>query len=130
MIESDTWKGIKNLENIKGVVEEFKKKYQQNIEDVRRQKKKERTFRREELPGQFTTKKLFRQLDKQYNEEYWGRLERNWRQWKEEQTRKRRTLEIIWEKEEEIEQKESEIRECTKEDKEKMGNIVNLNYEL
>ena len=80
MTESDTWKGIENLENTKGVVEEFEKKYQQNIEDVRRQKKKERTFRREELPGQFTTKKLFRQLDKQYNEEYWGRLERNWRQ--------------------------------------------------
>jgi len=28
MTESDTWKGIENLENIKGVVEEFEKKYQ------------------------------------------------------------------------------------------------------
>ena len=30
----------------------------------------------------------------------------------------------------EIEQKESEIRECTEEDKDKIGNIVNPNYEL
>jgi len=28
MIESDTWKGIENLENVKGAVEEFKKEYQ------------------------------------------------------------------------------------------------------
>ena len=27
-------------------------------------------------------KKLFEWSDKQYNEEYWRRLERNWRQWK------------------------------------------------
>ena len=66
-------------------------------------------FRREELPERFITKKLFGQSDKQYNKEYWKRLERNWRQWKEGQTRGRRTLETIWEKEEEIEQKELEI---------------------
>ena len=51
MIESDTWKGIENLENVKGAVEEFKKKYQQNIEDVRWQKREEGMFRRGELPG-------------------------------------------------------------------------------
>jgi len=28
------------------------------MEDVRRQEQKERTFRREELPGRFTAKKL------------------------------------------------------------------------
>jgi len=28
MAESDTWKGIENLENTKGAVEEFEKKYQ------------------------------------------------------------------------------------------------------
>jgi len=27
-------------------------------------------------------KKLFGWSDKKYDEEYWGRLERNWRQWK------------------------------------------------
>ena len=27
-------------------------------------------------------KRLFGQSDKKYNKEYWGRLERNWKQWK------------------------------------------------
>ena len=52
------------------------------MEDVRQQEKKEGTFRRGELLEQFTAKKLFGQSDKQYNEEYWRRLERNWRQQK------------------------------------------------
>ena len=75
-------------------------------------------------------KKLFRQLDKQYNEEYWGRLERNWKKWKEGQARGRRALEMIQEKEEEIKQKESKIREWTEEDENKIGNIVDPYYEL
>jgi len=44
-----------------------------------KQEYKERTFRRGELPGRFTARKLFRWSDKWYNQEYWGRLERNWR---------------------------------------------------
>jgi len=51
-------------------------------------------------------RKLFGWLDKRYNEEYWGRLQRNWRQWKKKQRDRRRMLEIIQEKEEETEQKE------------------------
>jgi len=34
-------------------------------------------FKREELPGRFTAKKLFGWSNKRYNEKYWGRLERN-----------------------------------------------------
>jgi len=37
---------------------------------------------------------------------------------------------MIWKEEEEIKQKESEIREWTEEDKDKMGNIVDPDYEL
>ena len=37
---------------------------------------------------------------------------------------------MIQEEEEEIKQKESEIREYTEEDKDKMGNIVDPDYEL
>ena len=77
-----------------------------------------------------TARKLFGWLDKRYNEEYWGRLQRNWRQWKEKQEDRRRMLEIIQEKREETEQKELEIREWTKEDKDKMDNIVDPYYEL
>jgi len=35
MVESDTWEGRENLENVKEVVEEYKKEYQQDMEDVR-----------------------------------------------------------------------------------------------
>ena len=76
------------------------------MENVRKQKRKERTFRREELPGRFMAKKLFGWMDKRYDQEYWGRLERNWNrqkgsQWKKNQLGKRRiTLEMIKEEEE------------------------------
>jgi len=71
--ESDTWEGKENLENARKAIKEFKKKYQQDIEDVRRQEKKEGMFRRGELLGRFIAKKLFRWIDKRYDEEYWGR---------------------------------------------------------
>ena len=79
------------------------------MEDVRWQKREEGIFKREKLPGQFTAKKLFRWSDKRYDKEYWGRLERNWRWWKEEQARERKTLEMIQEEEEEIEQKNQKL---------------------
>jgi len=79
MAESDTWEGRKNLENAREAIEEYEKEYQQDIEDVRKQEKEEGMFKREELPEQFTARKLFGWLDKRYNEEYWAKLERNWR---------------------------------------------------
>jgi len=59
MTELDTWEGKENLENTKEIVEEFEKEYQRDIEDVKRQEKEERTFRRGELSKRFTVKKLF-----------------------------------------------------------------------
>jgi len=82
------------------VIEEYKKEYQWDIEDVRRQEREEGTFKRGELPGRFTAKRLFGWSDKKYDEEYWGRLERNWKWRKEKQRKERRTLETIWEKNE------------------------------
>jgi len=61
------------LENAREAIKEFKKEYKQDIEDVRRQEKKEGMFRRGELLGRFIAKKLFRWIDKRYDEEYWGR---------------------------------------------------------
>jgi len=49
------------------------------MEDVRQQERGEGTFRREKLLEQFIAKKLFGWSDKQYDQEYWGRLERNWK---------------------------------------------------
>jgi len=60
MTESNTWEGRKNLENAKEAIKEFEKEYQWDIEDVTRQEHKEEMFRREELLGRFTAKKLFR----------------------------------------------------------------------
>jgi len=57
------------------------------MKNVRKQKKEKEIFKREELPEQFTARKLFGWLDKRYNKEYWARLERNWVQWKGERTR-------------------------------------------
>ena len=82
--ESDTWEGRKNLGNAKEAVEEFEKEYYRDMENVRRQERKENKgiFTRGELPGRFTARKLFGWSDKRYDKEYWGRLERNWRRWK------------------------------------------------
>ena len=77
--ESDTWKGKENLENAKKAIEEFEKEYRRDIEDIRRQEREEEIFRRRELLGRFTVRKLFEWSDKKYDKEYWIRLERNWR---------------------------------------------------
>ena len=79
-MESDTWEERENLENTKEAIEEFEKEYRQDIEDVAWQECKETTFKWGELPGKFMVKMLYGWSDKQYDQEYWGRLERNWRQ--------------------------------------------------
>jgi len=76
------------------------------MEDVRKQEKEEGMFKRGELLGWFTARKLFGWSDKRYDEEYWARLERNWRQWKEGRTRGRRIIETI-----KKEENESGVRE-------------------
>ena len=58
-MESNTWEGRENLGNAQEAIEEFKKEYWQDQEDIARQEKKERVFKREELPGRFTARKLF-----------------------------------------------------------------------
>jgi len=63
-VESDTWEGRENLENIKKAIEEFKKEYRRDMEDVARQEHEEGTFRRGELPGRFMAKKLYEWSDK------------------------------------------------------------------
>jgi len=55
------------LGNAKEAIEEFEKEYRQDMEDVRKQKRKEGIFRRGELPGRFIAKKLFGWTDKRYD---------------------------------------------------------------
>ena len=68
-------------------------------------------------------RKLFGQSDKRYSEEYWEKLERNWRYWKEDRVRKQRTMETIEKEKEEINQKNSGLKEQTKDDNDKIKNI-------
>ena len=51
MAELDTWEEIENLENVKEVVKEFEKEYRWDMKDVRRQERKEETFRKDKLLG-------------------------------------------------------------------------------
>ena len=88
MVESDTWEGRENPGNTKETIKEFEKGYRQDMEDIRKQEREEGTFRRGELPGRFMAKKLFRQTDKRYDQEYWRRLERNCNRWKGSQQKK------------------------------------------
>jgi len=130
MAEADIWKGKEILGNAKEAIEEFEKEYRRDMEDVRRQEREEGTFRRGELPGKFTVRKLFGWLDKRYDKEYWAKLERNWRRWKGERKRGQRTMEIIKKEEEEIEQGNSGIKEWTEKDNNNIGNMDDLYYEL
>jgi len=100
------------------------------MEDIRRQERKEETFRRGELLGRFMARKLFRWSDKKYNKEYWARLERNWRRWKERRARGQRTIEIIKEEKEEIKQEKLGIKEWTEDNNDEMENICNPYHEL
>jgi len=106
--ESNTWEGRENLENAKKAIKEFEKEYQQDMEDVVWQECKKGMFRQEELPGRFTVRKLYGWSDKQYNQEYWERMEKNWRQWKGKKPVRRKTMKTILEKEE-IKEEKSEI---------------------
>ena len=83
------------------------------------------TFKCGELPGRFTAKMLYGWSDKWYDQEYWGRLERNWRRWKGKRPARRKTMKTIPEEEE-----KSGVREWTEEDEDEMGNMVDSYYEL
>ena len=98
------------------------------MKDIARQEYEDRTFRREELSGRFMARKLFEQSNKWYDQEYWGRLERNQRQWKGKRSRERKIETIA--KEEEIEKEKSGVREQTEEDNDEIGNMVDLYYKL
>jgi len=78
------------------------------MEDVVRQEREEGTFRWGELPGRFMAKKLYEWSDKRYDQKYWGRMKKNWRQWKGKKLTKRETMKTI-PREEETEKEKSGI---------------------
>ena len=126
--ESDTWEGRENLKNAKEAIEEFEKKYQRDMKDVAKQECEEGMFRKGELPGRFTVRKLFRWSNKRYDQEYQERLKRNQRWWKGKQSGERKMETIV--EEEEIKKENSEVREQIEEDDNKMDNMIDPYYEL
>jgi len=87
------------------------------------------TFKQGELPGRSMARTLYGWSDKWYDQEYWGRLERNWRRWKGKRPTRRGTMKTIPE-EKEIEEEKSGVREQTQEDNDEMGNMVDPYYEM
>ena len=129
MAESNTQEGRENLKNAKEAIEEFKKEYQRDMEDVAQQECKETMFKHRELLEKFIAKMLYGWSDKRYDQEYWGRLERNWRQQKGKRPIRRGMIKTIL-KEEETEEEKSEVREQMEKNKDEMSNMVDPHYEL
>jgi len=80
MVEEDTWESRKNLENTKELVEEFKKEYGKETEEIQQQKEEEdkKVFLRE-LPERFTAKILWEWSNKEYERQREKRCKENWR---------------------------------------------------
>ena len=79
MVEEDTQENKENLENVKELVEEFERKYREEVEKLRQQElgeeKKEFSW---ELPREFTAKLLYSWKKKRYKREREKRWNKNW----------------------------------------------------
>ena len=82
--EGDTWESQENLKNAGDALKEFEEEYSRDNKEVRQQEKVEdsKDYYRGGFPGRYATRGLFGWLDGEYDRQYWQRLERNWRQWK------------------------------------------------
>jgi len=88
--EGNTWEGLENLKNAGEKIEKFEKgRFEEEIRRIRMKKGKEmrlnpeaEEFKREELPGRYTTKLLYGWDDKKFDEEYLKKLQKNWNRWK------------------------------------------------
>ena len=84
MAEEDTWESKENLKNASNLVEEFEKEYRREEEEEawRQEREEEKNVFSRELPGKYMAKLLYGWREKKYEQEYWKRLEENWRRWK------------------------------------------------
>jgi len=81
MAEEDTWESRENLKNAIELVKEFEKEYcMEEDKEVRQQEAEEdRKMFSRELPGRYIAKLLYRWRNKRYDQEYWKKMEENWR---------------------------------------------------
>jgi len=83
-VEGNTWESQENLQNTGDVLREFEEEYNRDNKEVRQQEKTEdsKDYYRGGFPGRYATRRLFGWSDGEYNHQYWQRLKRNWKQWK------------------------------------------------
>jgi len=81
MAEEDTWESKENLKNASELVEEFEKQYgrEEEEETWRQEVEEEKNVFSRELLGRYMAKLLYGWGEKRYKQEYWKRLEENWR---------------------------------------------------
>ena len=81
--EEDTWESRENLENAKGLVEEFEREYGEGDKELRRQEEEEEEKEfSQELPREFTAKLLYGWGKRRYEREREKRWDENWYRWK------------------------------------------------
>ena len=81
--EEDTWKNRENLGNAKELVEEFERKYEEEVEELRWQELEEE--KREfswKLPREFIAKLIYKWGKRRYEKEREKRWDENWNRWK------------------------------------------------
>jgi len=79
MAEKDTWESRENLENAKELVEEFKRIYGEEVEELRQQEQEEEEKKfRQELPREFIAKLLYGWGKRKYEREREKRWDENW----------------------------------------------------
>ena len=81
--EEDTWESRENLENAKGLVEEFEREYGEGDKELRQQEQEEEEKEfSQELPREFTAKLLYGWGKRRYEREREKRWNENWYHWK------------------------------------------------
>jgi len=127
--EGDTWESRENLQNAGESLREFEEEYRKDNREVRRQEgvEEDKDYWRGGFPGWYAARRLFGWSDGEYDCQYWQRLERNWKQWKnvkpagKEKGRLTAVCEVA-------EEEEGKIKEWNEEDE--MGNMGDPTEEL
>jgi len=74
MAESDTWEGRKNLNNTKETIEEFKKEYQQDMEDVAWQEHSERNIQKRRITREIHSKEIIWMVEQKVQSRILGKI--------------------------------------------------------
>jgi len=81
---NDDGSNTSKLQSNSTTLKEFEEEYSRDNKEVRRQEKVKdsKDYYRGGFPGRYAARRLFGWSDGEYDRQYWQRLERNWRQWK------------------------------------------------